>query len=293
MDEETRVTVIHTPMGDEASNDDGCLVLIYPPGPSLGRRFPLVPQGQEIGRGQDCDIQLDRDAVSRHHARIDRGDEGWRVTDLDSTNGSYVNEARIHRPCPLRDGDRLKIGNTIFKFLAGGNVETAYHEEIYRMAIVDGLTQVHNKRYFLEQLENELARCGRHGRPLSLVMFDIDHFKRVNDQHGHLTGDHVLRSVAARVRPRVRKHELLARYGGEEFVLLLPEATREQGMHLAEVVRRLIADEPFHFEAERITVTVSLGVATVYEDLQPASFVRLADECLYRAKHEGRNRVVG
>ena len=94
----------------------------------------------------------------------------------------------------MRDGDLLKIGNAIFKFLVGGNIETAYHEEIYRMTIIDGLTQAFNKRYFVENLEKEIPRCTRHQRPLSLVMFDIDHFKKINDEHGHLAGDYVLRS---------------------------------------------------------------------------------------------------
>ena len=246
-----------------------------------------------IGRGHDCDILLDRDAVSRRHARIERGaapGEGWRVIDLDSTNGSYVNDVPI-RNHVLGDGDRLKIGNAIFKFLTGGNVESAYHEEIYRMTIIDGLTQAYNKRYFIEQLERELARAGRNRRPLSLLLFDIDHFKQINDTHGHLTGDHVLREMAARVRRRVRKDEIFARYGGEEFAVVLPEATREQALSIAETLRQIVERDPFEFEHERIAVTISVGVATVNEEVPAPAFIKSADDCLYRAKREGRNRV--
>ena len=291
MDEETRVTQVRAELRPEVFAEDACLVLIYPPGPALGKRFELNTAAISIGRGHDCDILLDRDAVSRKHARIERIPEGWRVVDLDSTNGSYVNDIQI-REHILRDGDRVKIGNAIFKFLTGGNVESAYHEEIYRMTIIDGLTQAYNKRYFIEQLERELARCGRNKRPLSLVMFDIDHFKAINDTHGHLTGDHVLKELAGRVKRRVRKDEIFARYGGEEFSIVLPEAGHDNAVQIAEKIRRLVESEPFVFEQERIVVTISLGVATVNEEVPVLQFIRLADDCLYRAKRNGRNQVV-
>jgi diguanylate cyclase (GGDEF)-like protein len=292
MDEETRVTQVRAQVQPKGDAGKACLVLIYPPGPSLGKRFELGPKETVIGRGQDCDILLDRDAVSRRHARVEPAEDGWRAVDLGSTNGSYVNDVPIQERT-LHDGDRLKIGNTIFKFLTGGNVETAYHEEIYKMTIMDGLTGCYNKRYFLEQLERELARCGRSKRPLSLVMLDIDHFKTINDDHGHLTGDHVLRELSARVRRRVRKDEIFARYGGEEFAIVLPEAGHDNALNYAEKIRKLVEAEPFAFEQERIPVTISLGVATVYEETPVATFIKNTDECLYKAKRNGRNQVVG
>ena len=298
MDEETRVTQVHArvPLSPGGVVDDACLVLIYPPGADLGKRFELLHPEVTIGRGQDCDILLDRDAVSRRHARISRGPiedgGGWRVVDLDSTNGSYVNDVPI-RDHLLQDGDRLRIGNAIFKFLAGGNVETAYHEEIYKMTIIDGLTGAYNKRYFHEHLERELARIARSRRPLSLIMLDIDHFKRINDTHGHLTGDHVLKELAGRIRRRVRKDEVFARYGGEEFSVVLPETSHENAVAFAEKLRRLVEMDPFIFEEEPIPVTISLGVAAVSEDVPVAIFIKSADDCLYRAKRAGRNQVVG
>jgi two-component system, cell cycle response regulator len=289
----TRITRIPVarPQGD---SDEACLVLIYPPGPDMGKRFPLDRPEFVLGRGTDCDIQIDRDSVSRRHARVfSRDGTTWIVQDLGSTNGSYVNDTQIEQS-PLTDGDFLKIGAAIFKFLTGSNVEMSYHEEIYRMTIVDGLTGVHNKRFLFEFLDREMSRCVRYGRPLALVMFDIDHFKRINDEHGHLSGDHVLKEMARRLSTRIRREELLARYGGEEFAAVLPETGLEGALEFGEQIRQLVAREPFEFEGDKLEVTISVGV-TVMDgaptDLQ--TFVRAADENLYRAKRSGRNRVVG
>jgi len=292
-DWKTRVTQIR-PVEKAASNpEQACLVLIYPPGAELGKRYELRGSDEMIiGRGADCGIQVDRDSVSRKHAKVTRSGDMWQVVDLGSTNGSYVNDAQITQ-CTLRDGDLLKIGNAIFKFLIGGNIENAYHEEIYRMTIIDGLTQAFNKRYFLENLEKEIPRCTRHQRSLSLLMFDIDHFKKINDEHGHLTGDFVLREMSRRVRTRVRKEEVFARYGGEEFALTLPETPSDGAMKVAEDVRRLVAADPFEFEGDRIPVTISVGVSTIDAEIAPDAFIKQADDNLYKAKRGGRNRVVG
>jgi diguanylate cyclase (GGDEF)-like protein len=159
---------------------------------------------------------------------------------------------------------------------------------------VDALTGAHNKRYFMEFLEREIARCARYRRPLSLLMFDIDHFKLINDKHGHLTGDYVLREMSRRLLGRVRREELLARYGGEEFAAVLPETDITGARTFAEQVRRLVADQPFEYEGDTFPVTVSVGVTCVEgEDIDVAAFIKVADDHLYRAKREGRNRVIG
>lgn len=250
-----------------------------------------------VGRGSDCDIQIDRDSVSRRHARVYRVDEQWFVEDLGSTNGSYINDVPIQRS-PLRDADFVKIGSAIFKFLSGATVETSYHEEIYKMTIIDGLTKAHNKRYFLEFLEREIARCSRYGRPLSLIIFDIDHFKMINDTHGHLTGDYVLKELCKRLLGRIRKEELLARYGGEEFACVLPETDHTGAMAFGEQIRSLTGDQMFEYEGDSFQVTISVGVTTLNNDggrkvVDPSELIKLADENLYSAKNSGRNRVVG
>jgi diguanylate cyclase (GGDEF)-like protein len=289
----TRITKVQ-PVKPRADVGEACLVLIYPPGPDMGKRFALTRNEVVLGRGSDCDIQVDRDSVSRRHARVFRNNaEQWMVEDLQSTNGSYVNDVPVQNSM-LRDADFLKIGAAIFKFLSGQGIEASYHEEIYRMTIVDGLTGAHNKRYFLEFLEREIARCARYRRPLSLLMLDIDHFKQINDQHGHLTGDFVLRELSRRLLVRVRREELLARYGGEEFAAVLPETDLNGGRIFAEQVRRLVADSPFEYEGDRFNVTISVGLTTVEgEDIDPMTFIKRADDNLYRAKRDGRNRVVG
>src|SRR5215470_2332778 len=288
----TRVSVARMQAGGDAQT---CLVLIYPPGQLMGRKFELGDGKKDliIGRGSDCAIQIDRDSVSRRHAKIVKnGKGGWKVQDLGSTNGTYVGGEPVKEQA-LRDGDLVKIGSTIFKFLSGGSVEQSYYEEIYRMTIIDGLTEAFNKRYFMEYLERELARCGRYGRPLSLVMFDIDHFKRINDDHGHLTGDYVLKELARRVRGEVRAGEVFARYGGEEFAMVLPEASHEASIAFAERIRNLVRQKPFQFEDDKVDVRVSLGVATTTSELEPGVFIKQADDNLYKAKRGGRDKVVG
>jgi len=287
----TRITKVQA-VKARVEAGEGCLVLIYPPGPEMGKRFPLTRNELVLGRGADCDVQVDRDSVSRRHARVFRVGDQWMVEDLGSTNGSYVNDVPVQRSV-LRDADFLKIGSAIFKFLSGTGVEASYYEEIYRMTIIDGLTGAHNKRYFLEFLERETARCARYRRPLSLLMFDIDHFKQINDTHGHLTGDYVLKELARRLLGRIRREELLARYGGEEFAAVLPETDHQGAMIFAEQIRRLVCDDVFEYEGDRFAVTISVGVATIEgQDMEPMAFIKMADENLYKAKREGRNRVV-
>ena len=278
-----------------AAAGDACLILLHPPGPGLGARTPLTRDEYVIGRGPENDLVAERDSVSRRHARLFRSDtEGWCLEDLGSTNGSFIDDIRIQRQ-PLADGNQLRIGDVIYKFLVGANVEAAYHEEIYRLAILDGLTGVHNKRYFLEFLERELASSQRHGHPLTLVMFDIDHFKALNDTRGHLAGDHVLRTLSSRIQPRMRREDLLARYGGEEFAAVLNSTDLAGGIGFAENIRRRIQAAPFEFDGESFTITASLGVGSVANEqgVDPAALIARADEKLYAAKRAGRNRVVG
>jgi two-component system cell cycle response regulator len=276
------------------ANHTACLVYIYPTGPKMGSRYTLSDEPVFIGRQEDCAIRNTDESVSRYHARIAHGDDGsYTVTDLGSTNGTFVNNQRRQTEV-LHDGDYVRIGNCIYRYLTGGNIEAEYHEEIYRLTVIDGLTQVHNRRYLVEFLEREIARSQRHGRPLSLVMFDIDRFKGINDLHGHLAGDVTLRDLCGRVKAVVRQDELLARYGGEEFAVVLPEADPVNARALAERIREVTAQHPFTFNDVQFPVTVSLGVATTSseEELGVNELVSRADANLYKAKLAGRNCVV-
>ncbi len=286
--ESTRVSVPKLPTV-EVGRGPECLVMLY--GATIGRKIDIEDDEMFIGRDPSNHIALDVDSVSRRHARLSCEGDARILTDMGSTNGTYVNDHPIDA-CHLVSGDLLRVGDVIFKYLCGRNVEAAYHEEIYRMTISDGLTNVANVRCLNEFLDREMARSRRYGRGLCVLMLDIDHFKAVNDNLGHLTGDFVLRELAQLTSRRVRREELFARYGGEEFVLVLPETTLEGAVQYAEALRALIETHRFHFEGNTIEITVSIGVAAFQPNMASSQdLIRIADECLYKAKHAGRNRV--
>jgi diguanylate cyclase (GGDEF)-like protein len=287
---ETRI-VRASALGGAGDGTHEMLVTIY--GARIGSKFDLLPDRTTviIGRDPAADITVDDDSVSRNHCQLVRDGEAWMVEDLGSTNGTYLSGQSVQRS-PLRDGELLKVGSTIFKYLTGNNIEAAYHEEIYRMAIFDGLTQIHNRRYFEEFVEREIHRSHRHGRPLALLLFDVDHFKAINDQYGHLTGDYVLRHLALIVRRRVRREELFARYAGDEFVVVLPESGLDDALKFADHLRAKLNESEFVFEAQTLNVTVSIGGAEIAPDITaPTQLVAAADAALYRAKQRGRNCV--
>ncbi len=290
--ERTRVTRIHEPAAaPAASRGDACIIVIY--GTELGRRLELGAAPFEVGRSSTNDLFIDQESVSRHHARITFDGDGYSISDLGSTNGTYVNDESV-RERRLRDGDQVRIGRSILKFMTGENVEVHYHEEIYRLMTVDGLTQIFNRRYFNEALEREVNRAKRYERVLSLIAFDIDHFKDVNDTHGHLVGDNLLRHLASGVKSRLRREDIFARTGGEEFAILLPEVAVEGARITAEKVRAIVESTPLKYENEIVRCTVSLGISVMLpEDASPEELYKRADERLYEAKQGGRNRVVG
>jgi diguanylate cyclase (GGDEF)-like protein len=272
---------------------EACLVHIYPTGPTMGCRYPLTDRKLIIGRGDDCEIRLVDHSVSRRHALIEQSDDGYYVTDQNSTNGTFVNDKQLDDACLLRDGDYLRVGNCLYRYLAGGNIEAEYHEEIYRLTILDGLTQIHNARYLNEFLEREVIRSQRHNRPLALLALDIDKFKALNDTLGHLCGDFVLRELATVIRKAVRQEDLFARCGGEEFVLVLVETTGDGALLVAERLREAVAAHRFLFESTPVSLTISIGVASTTGDatVTPTTLRKAADEKLYEAKRTGRNRV--
>lgn len=272
---------------------EACLVHIYPTGSTMGCRYPLADRTLVLGRGEESDIRLADHSVSRKHAKIEPADDGYLVSDNHSTNGTFVNDKQLDGPRLLKDGDYLRVGNCLYRYLAGGNIEAEYHEEIYRLTILDGLTQIHNTRYLDEFLSREVVRSQRHNRPLSVLALDIDKFKSINDSLGHLCGDFVLRELAGVVRGLVRQEDLFARSGGEEFVVVLVETTKEGAVQVAERLRQAVADHVFRFEAAPINLTVSIGLATTAGDptVTPTDLRHEADQKLYEAKRTGRNRV--
>jgi two-component system, cell cycle response regulator len=268
-----------------------CLVILF--GAEIGRRISLSDREVVIGRASSADLQIDAESVSRTHAVLSRNARGYVLRDEGSTNGTYVNDQPI-RERMLKDGDQIRIGRAMLKFLTSDNVEAQYHEEIYRLMTVDGLTQVYNRRYFQEALEREIQRSRRYGHAFSLVLLDIDHFKQINDRYGHQAGDTVLRKLGALVQNKVRANDLVARIGGEEFALILPESQAGGAYALAEKLRRSVEQETFRHENELIPVTVSLGLTEFQPTLAGDNadhLVKRADQLLYAAKKAGRNRV--
>ncbi len=269
-----------------------CIVVIY--GAELGKRVVLAPSPLEIGRSSQSGLCIPQESVGRRHARVVMDGPRHVLMDLGSANGTFVNDELVQGPRVLANGDRIKIGRTILKYVSSDDIEAAYHEEIYRLMTIDALTQVHNQRAWSEAIEREYNRAIRYQRPLSLVLFDIDRFKRVNDVHGHVAGDGVLRQLAFAIKPWLRKQDVLARVGGEEFGVLLPEIDVAGARVVAEKIRKLVESARFVVDQKSLSCTVSVGVAMLTSSVpSPSSLFEAAARNLHAAKGGGRNRVVG
>jgi diguanylate cyclase (GGDEF)-like protein len=288
---QTRITALAQPRGAAAGH--GSLVVIHSPAQSeLGKRYILDKDVTTIGRGRANDIVLPSDCVSRRHLQLEQREGEAYVVDLASTNGTYINdEGKPVRERRLSASDQIRVGDTIFKYLVGSDVEVQYHEVVFRMAVTDGLTNLANRKHLDALLVDEMARARRHARPLAVLMLDIDHFKQVNDAHGHLTGDSVLRGVAGILQKRLRPNDRLARYGGEEFCAVLPETSASSAARIGEELRALVEAHAFVSEEREVHVTISVGAAMLRDDMHLHDLYRAADEMLYQAKRSGRNRV--
>jgi diguanylate cyclase (GGDEF)-like protein len=270
--------------------NEACLVIIY--GRELGKRIAVRDEPLVYGRDETCEVCLPEETVSRRHAVLHRDGEEIIVRDLGSTNGIRVNGAAT-REAVLCNGDQIKIGHTVFKFLQGNDVELKYHVAIYEMMQRDGLTGAHNRRSFDERLAAESERAVRYRRPVGLIYIDVDHFKRLNDTYGHLAGDEVLRQLVDRIQVTIRAQDTLARIGGEEFAVIVPEGTPTGCFLLAERLRKIVNGAAFEAEDNTLNISCSFGVAwmTACAPCSRKALLQAADEALYAAKAGGRNRV--
>ena len=275
----------------------GCLLKIHPMDLNCG----MLAIGNDpflIGRESYCSLQIPEDSVSRKHAEVRRDQETgqFTLTDLRSTNGTYVNDQPVgDQSVALVAGDVIRVGNHVYKYLTSDHIEAQYHEAAYTMMTHDSLTNVWNKRYFLDMFNREVARSTRSKQPLSLMMLDIDHFKRVNDKHGHLVGDEVLREFALRISNQVRTEDLLARYGGEEFIIALSGTALEQMEVVADRCLKAISNSPFNTTEGLLECTVSIGGTSFFDappNTETQALIRSADRALYQAKNNGRNQIV-
>lgn len=267
-------------------------------GTEAGRVYPLSTGTFTIGRGSDTDIRLaDREISRRHTELVVREDGTATVRDCGSKNGTLVGSRALGvTPCPLRDGATLQVGGAIvMRFSFRDHIEEHFERKLYHSATRDDLTGAYNKHHFKTALEREFGHAQRYGRPMALVLLDLDDFKEVNDTHGHAAGDHVLFEVATRLADDLRGDELIARYGGEEFVVLLRKADQREALFVAERLRRILEGAVITWGGTRIPVSASLGaVSTSQVRISgPDELFQLADDCLYRAKRHGKNRVCG
>jgi diguanylate cyclase (GGDEF)-like protein len=266
--------------------------ILFLKGHLLGKLCALPKGVTIIGRSIQADIPLKDAGVSREHSEIKVDGEKATIRDMGSTNGTFVNNKRITRHA-LKDGDKIQISSsTVFKFILSDESEKVFHDELYRMGVMDPVTNIYNKRYFTERLKQEFSLAKRNKTGLSLIMIDLDFFKKINDTYGHLAGDFILGKLSEVFSGMTRDEDIVARYGGEEFVAILPGSSEEGAVICAERIREKIAQTPFMFEDKTINITVSIGIATLdennffgsYED-----FIEAADNCLYRSKKNGRN----
>lgn len=263
-------------------------------GSNFGQMYRVEDGETFLGRGQNATIRLNDDGISRRHARLVQVGGKVFIEDLKSSNGTLVNGTAVTEQ-ELSDGDKIRLGSTtILKFTYNDRLDESFQQQIYDAALRDALTKAYNRKYFLDQLETEIAYARRHRTPLSLVMFDVDHFKKINDTYGHLAGDFVLTKLAKISMATVRTEDIFARYGGEEFCVICRGVPLPNAGTLGERLRVVVESTSFDHEGTAIPVTISVGVAAS-PDLpveNAAQLIAGADEALYEAKRGGRNRVL-
>ena len=288
--DETLVTNIQK-IGAETGGKQAFLVFLT--GPLVGKIHVLADGDVVVGRSPDVDIPINDPGISRRHFKIHVDGAKAVLKDLGSTNGTHVNGEKVTE-LALADGDKIQISSrSILKFSYQDKVENVFHEELYKMAIIDPLTGIFNKRYLSDRMKDEFGHALRTESPLTLLMIDIDHFKKINDTHGHPAGDIVLQRLALVAKSVVRGDDIFARFGGEEFCMLLRNTDPVGAKILAERLRNLIQGTRFEFEDKEIPVTVSIGAATLKDGnfTDADTLLKAADDALYISKESGRNRV--
>jgi two-component system, cell cycle response regulator len=274
---------------ERAQKHEPALIMLE--GDLPGQVFRLREGRQIVGRRPECDIRLRERAVSGVHAEIIRMREDVTINDLASTNGTVVNGLRIRNPVALAQGNLLKLGNCVFKFV-DSLLEVEFTETLHARGITDQLTGAFNKTYLVARL-GFVIDTASDTRPVSVITFDFDDFKQVNDRHGHAAGDYILRATSAMITGRfIRPGDLFARSGGEEFVIVLPDTPLGVAAEVAERIRTTFAEQTFEHEGQAIRLTSSFGVCTAVTSSEPPdALLARADELLYQSKREGRNRV--
>lgn len=268
-------------------------ILLQYDGNAAGKRFVLNSQSISIGRRADkVDVWIDDASVSREHCRVTFNGTKATVVDLGSLNHTYVNDKMVLQSAELCHGDMLRVGNVRLRFFAHGSADQLLFDKIYKMAVLDRMLDIFRKDYLVEKLEEEFKLAKAAGGGLSLLLFDLDKFKRINDTFGHDAGDLVLKDVCAAIKRLVRPTDTFGRFGGEEFMILLPRTSLDQAYRFAEVIRQTVERLKILYKSKPIPVTVSIGCAEYQRDMADASqLLKAADILVYKSKQSGRNKV--
>lgn len=267
--------------------------LVVLQGTNIGEMHKLENGEVVIGRAASATLRLNDDGISRRHCRVLSIGGQVVIEDLGSANGTLVNGEMIQHHV-LKEGDKIRLGaTTTLKFTYQDKLDESFQQQMLDAALRDGLTRCYNKKFFQDRLETEFAYAKRHKTMLSLVMFDVDYFKKVNDTYGHLAGDAVLVHLARITQMTIRTEDVLARYGGEEFAVVSRGIPLLNAGVLGERLRARVEQEIFDYQGTRLPVTISVGVAGLPEAqvVNPSELIRDADSALYEAKKSGRNRV--
>lgn len=278
----------------KAKEQEACLIMIR--GTPQGHRFFLTQTEMIIGRDPSADISIADQSISRKHARLLKESNQVKLTDLGSSNGTFVNDKKVNpnETITLAKEDMLKLGNSIFKFLPAGELEILFYGNLGSAAHTDPMTRIYNKGYLLEALDAEFKRAKALHTEFSLVFFDLDHFKKINDTFGHDAGDYVLKEITTLIRSSfLRPKDIFARYGGEEFVILLLNTNAKLAFDLCERIRAAVEAHAFLYEGKRIPVTTSIGISEINSSIESSqTLLKSADKALYDAKSSGRNKVI-
>jgi diguanylate cyclase (GGDEF)-like protein len=290
--DETSATTQPTSLTRAGDGELRAAYVVVVHGEGLGTRAMIEARPMVIGRGPDAGLRIDHGSVSRRHCELWRDGDIYRIRDLGATNPTLVNERAIQE-ARLADGDLVVVGKSMLKFISRASVEARFQDALYELATHDSLTGLPNRRHFIERADAEIARARAQDRPLALAILDLDHFKRVNDLHGHARGDDVLRHFAVLLRGAAGETTMVARLGGEEFAWLLPDTDVDGAQRQAETLRSAVAALLRAAPGSEAVVTVSVGLAALTPSRgDRAALLQAADHALYVAKANGRDRVV-
>ena len=269
-------------------------------GDQLGKRFSIDQKVSIAGRSPEATIFIDDPSVSRMHAKLFFSQASTTIEDLGSSNGTFLNDKPVQVKSSIKNGDMIRLGAVLFKYFSSSNVDNLVHDQIYKMVTIDPGTGVFNKRYLQDTIKSEFKISRTYNQDISVIYYDLDFFKKVNDTYGHDAGDHILKESAHLVRTLIRKQDILCRFGGEEFIIILPSTSEKVAIELAERIRTSIESHIFQITQstpQGSTVvqhkqTLSLGVAGINPQIKNAQkLLEVADNRLYQSKQTGRNKV--